>query len=582
MFSHSAKHPTELQQFAHGPIDLNNAGIQHLRDPLAGDGADALQVEDALDLAQGHAEHLGPMNEPQHGKVALPEQPVACLSAFNVRNKLLRFPEPNRLGTDANRVSCFSNGHPTHHQSLSCVHLSLTFPSGQGFTISRAKCRSWDTVCPDAAAASGWRGEMIGMVIRRLAQVGRSYTEVARSPSYFPLWLSQLVSSFGDTLHYIALVLLVYQLTGQGVAVAILVAAEVVPVLVLGPFAGVVIDRFSRKSVLITADLVRAGLVLSLLSPQGVWHAYAVAAGLAAGNTFFNPTVQAVIPVLTTEKQRLAANSVAWSTGRLVQILSSAIAGGLIALIGTDAAFGVNAATFVISALLLVRLDIPAHAGQLSAQARQGLGGFFRDAQDGLRFALHDHFVSRILLVQSLASFAVGATGAMLVVLSERHLGLPPSGFAWLIGAIGVGALLGPLIPNALATDYRDARWLFLPYVIRGVGDVLLAIFTPLPIALLILFVYGLNTSTGMVVFSSTVQGAVPDRVRGRVFTLLDVSWNAMRLLSLALGALVVDWLGVQPLFWTGGILLALAGVLGLVLLGRYDFRQPACPPSAL
>jgi predicted MFS family arabinose efflux permease len=164
----------------------------------------------------------------------------------------------------------------------------------------------------------------------------------------------------------------------------------------------------------------------------------------------------------------------------------------------------------------------------------------------------------------------------MLVILSERHLDLAPSGFAWLIGAIGVGALLGPLIPNVFATDYRDARWLFVPYIVRGVGDVLIAIFTPLPIALVILFVYGLNTSAGMVVFSSTVQGAVPDGVQGRVFTLLDVVWNAMRLLSLVAGAIVVDTIGIQPLFWVGGILLASSGVVGLLLLGTYDFRKPS------
>jgi hypothetical protein len=104
-------------------------------------------------------------------------------------------------------------------------------------------------------------------------------------------------------------------------------------------------------------------------------------------------------------------------------------------------------------------------------------------------------------------------------------------------------------------------------------GDVLLAIFVPLPIALLLLFVYGLNTSTGMVVFNSTVQGAVPDAVRGRVFTLLDVTWSAMRLLSLALGGMIVDALGVEPLFWLGGTLLCASGGLGLLLLGGYDLR---------
>jgi predicted MFS family arabinose efflux permease len=191
------------------------------------------------------------------------------------------------------------------------------------------------------------------------------------------------------------------------------------------------------------------------------------------------------------------------------------------------------------------------------------------DARKGLSFALADRFVSRLLLIQALASFAVGATGAMLVVLSERHLHLPPAGFAWLIAAIGAGALLGPLIPNTWAKDHRDARWLFLPYVIRGFGDVLLAVVTSLPIALLILFIYGLNTSAGMVVYNSTLQGAVPEEVRGRIFTLLDLTWNVMRLLSLAIGGLVVDLLGIQLLFWLGGSILTLAGLLGVVLLGR-------------
>ncbi len=411
----------------------------------------------------------------------------------------------------------------------------------------------------------------MGVVARRLGRVVGAYGRVARSRPYFPLWLGQLLSSFGDTLHYITLVVLVFELTGQGVAVAGLVAAEIVPVLLLGPIAGVVIDRYSRKVVLIWADLARALLVLSLLWTQGLWHVYLVAAGLAAGNTFFTPTVQAIIPALTTEEQRLAANSVAWSTGRLVQIIASAVAGGLIALIGTGPAFAVNAATFVASALLIASLRIPARAGQVDAGATRGLGAYLADARAGLAFALRDPFVSRLLLVQAMASLATGATGALLVVLSERHLGLAPAGFAWLIGAIGAGALLGPLIPNALARDYRDPRWLCVPYVLRGVGDVLLAVFTPLPIAVLLLFSYGLNTSTGVVVFNSTVQGAVPDAVRGRVFTLLDVTWQAMRLLSLALGGLLVDEVGVRPVFWVGGALLVFAGSLGLVLLNHRD-----------
>ena len=402
---------------------------------------------------------------------------------------------------------------------------------------------------------------------------GGSYRAVLREPRYARLWLAGLVSSFGDTLHYIALVVLVLQLSGQGLAVAGLVAIEILPVLLLAPVAGVLIDRSSRAAILIGSDLFRAALALTLVWPQGVWHAYVVAAGLSIGTVFFNPTHSAVIPALTSEEQRLAANSVSWSTGRLVQILAAAVAGGAIALVGTGPAFGINAASFAVSALLIATIRIPPHAGQLAGATRRGLGAFFAEARAGLAYARGDPFVSRLLLVQSLVSFSVGATGAMLIVLAERRLELPPAGFAWLIGAIGLGALVGPLIPNAFARDERNARWLFVPYIIRGVGDVLIAVFTPLPVALLILFVYGLCTSTGMVVFSTTIQRAIPDAFRGRVFTLLDASWSAMRLLSLALGGLVVDHLGIAPLYWIGGTLLALAGALGLRLLGKTDFR---------
>ncbi len=118
--------------------------------------------------------------------------------------------------------------------------------------------------------------------------------------------LGQLISNFGDTLHYVALVVMVFRLTGRGLPVAGLVVAEIVHVLVLGPIAGVVIDRFSRKAVLIAADLVRAALTLSLVWPQRAWQAYVVAAGLAAGGTLFNPAVQAVIPTLATYSEQRA------------------------------------------------------------------------------------------------------------------------------------------------------------------------------------------------------------------------------------------------------------------------------------
>ncbi len=256
-----------------------------------------------------------------------------------------------------------------------------------------------------------------------------------------------------------------------------------------------------------------------------------------------------------------------------MQIFASAVAGGLIGAFGTDAAFALNALTFLFSAAMIARIAVPPHAGEIGEGSTGGIQGYLADARAGLAFARSDPFISRFLPVQALASLAVGATGALLVVLAEEHLRLPPAGFAWLLLAIGVGALLGPFLLGAITQDYRNARLLFVPYLARGVGDVLIAVFTSLPIALAILFVYGLNTSTGMVVSNSLLQTQVPEHIRGRVYTLLDVSWNTMRLISLAAGGLLAEAFGIRAVYYLGGSLLVLAGVVGLWLFRRVRFR---------
>ena len=399
--------------------------------------------------------------------------------------------------------------------------------------------------------------------MNHIRQLLTSYTRLIRNRRYFPLWLAQLTSNLGDTLHYIALVVWVYQRTGSSLVVAGTVFFEVVPVILLAPIAGVVIDRLPRKVVLVGADLIRALLVLALLLTTQLWQIYLIVALLTAAATFFNPAVNATLPTLLDEEDLLAANSVSWSTGRFVQIIGSALAAGVIALIGAEATFVFNAGTFLISALFLLLLPVPPGRRVTT----RGWSGFLDDARDGIRFARHDRFVSRLVLVQALASLSVGATSALLVVLAQQHYRLAPSGFGYFILAIGVGALLGPFLLGLLVHDYRHPRWLFGPYIVRGIGDVLLAVTTAVPVAWLLLIIYGLNTSSGMVVYQTWVQRRVPDAMRGRVFTWLDVVWNVMKVISLGVGGVLADRAGVEMVYYLGGALLVCSGLVGLVAL---------------
>ncbi len=344
--------------------------------------------------------------------------------------------------------------------------------------------------------------------------------------------------------------------------------------LLLAPVAGIIIDRFPRKTILILGDLIRAGLIVLLLLANQMWQIYLVVACTTAVSVFFNPTLQAVIPNVVEGDALLAANAVSWSSAQLVQIIASAIGGGLIAVLGTTPAFSFNAISFLFSAWMLSQLHIPIHILPIDRSNKRGFAAWLDDLRIGLTYARQDRFISRLIVVQASASLSVGATGALLIVLSQQHLRLPPEGFAWLLLAIGAGALLGPILFGSVVQNHRNTRFLFVPYIIRGVGDIFLALLTPLPFALVILFVYGLNTSTGMVVYNTLMQSEVPEAFRGRIYTLMDVVWNLMQLISLILGGLLADRFGVQPVYYISGTMLIGTGLLGLALLRNYTFAN--------
>ena len=393
------------------------------------------------------------------------------------------------------------------------------------------------------------------------------YTRILRSPTYRPLWLGQVVSNLGDTLHYIALVVLLFRLTGSGAVLAALSLAQIVAGLVLGPFAGVLVDRLDRRTLMVTADLVRAALAATLAFTTSAPLAFVLAVGMTAASAPFGPASRALLPLLVEEEDLLAANTVGHSTEQSTQIVASALAGGLLLASGTPAAFLFNAASFVFSALMLLRL--PRRGWLERTEERGSAGGFWQEAWEGLAYAGRDAFVRPLLVIQGLAALATGGTSALLVVLASRHLHLPPAGFSWLLLAIGAGALVGPfLLPRRFGAD---PRLLFWPYVWRGLGDILLALLTPFPVAVVLLFTYGLGTSTGAVIYSTVLQRRVPDHIRGRAFATLDVVWATGEIASIGLAGILVDHAGIMAVYLGGGALLMLAGALGLLLCRTRD-----------
>ncbi|HEX6595644.1 MAG TPA: MFS transporter [Acidimicrobiales bacterium] len=400
------------------------------------------------------------------------------------------------------------------------------------------------------------------------------------SPAFRRLFAAQTISRWGDTFNAVALVIAVFRLTGSGLQVAATVAFEILPVLLLGFVAGVVVDRMPRRRVMIAADLGRAAVALALAFFGGnVAVLYAAAFALSAGTVFFNPAAASLLPSVVGKRELVGANSALWSAAVLSQIALAPLAGALVAFAGAGPAFAVNAGSFLVSAALLRTL--PSGAPTAPATTAAGPRKRLADVAEGLRIVRTSRFLGTLAAVQALAALSAGATSALLVVLADRHLDAGPGRFGLLVGAIGVGAGLGPLVLRRLLADFRRPSLLFGPYLLRGAVDLALAASSNFGLSLALLATYGVGTSTGMVTYNSVLQSTVPDRLRGRIFAFYDVVWQSSRLASLGLGGVLADALGVRAVYVLGGLLLLVAGALGLARLRPPDLRVEAAGETA-
>lgn len=398
------------------------------------------------------------------------------------------------------------------------------------------------------------------------------------APPFRRLWLARTLSRWGDVFGAVALVVLVFRLTGSGLKVGAIAVVEIVPLVLFGFFAGAVVDRLPRVKVMVVSDLGRGLLALSLvILHRQLWAVYAIAFCLAALSAFFTPAAVSLVPaVVEREEDLVGANAALTSSAILSQILLAPVAGAVVAFAGPGPAFALNAASFFLSAAVLARLRVPA-VPRPSAESRS----YLSDVGQGLALIRRSPLLRALAEVQGLAALSAGATSALLVVLAERQLGAGPERFGLLLTAIAVGQGTGPLVLQRLVTDVRRPALLFGPFLVRGVVDVVLATSASFGVAFAALAVYGLATNTGGVTFNTLLQQAIPDRARGRAFAFFDVVWQGGRLASVALGGLLADGLGVAGVYVVAGVLLLGAGALGFALVPRRAMR-PQDPDLAL
>ncbi len=396
-----------------------------------------------------------------------------------------------------------------------------------------------------------------------------AYRRLLRNGPLVRLLGGEFVSSVGDWLYLVALLVVVYQASSDPVLLGIVGAARVLPYVLLSIPAGIVADRFDRRLILLVTDVARGLIMVVMAALQATGGPLPAIVGLAilatCFSTFFGPTIGSYLPSLVADESELGPANSAWSSlDNLAFVIGPAIAGLLIAIGGLTTAFLLNAASFGLIAVVLWRLPSPA-ADTAGAAIEKGATPTLAPpapaptATATATASLPLRPLAGLALIDVVAGFAFGGLGILTVVLATRQLGAGDEGTGYLNAAIGVGGLLGAIGSGLVVIRRRLSLPLVAGAVILAFGLAGLGWSSALAVGFVMLAIASAGSLLVEVVSTTLLQRIVPATARGRAIG----SIQTVGTLAYASGAFALPILADRV-----GIGTVLAGAAGLILIG--------------
>ncbi len=388
--------------------------------------------------------------------------------------------------------------------------------------------------------------------------------------SFRLMWSGQLVSTMGSALTSLAASIYVYRSTGSALSVGLMLMATAAPSLLVGLFAGVFVDRYDRRRIMIAADLIRGVLVflIPFLVPHGVAWLYIIVVLSSAIGQFFDPAYESILPEVATEEELAAANSLIAISGFGSTAIGFAASGFIASAGNLNWAFYLDALSFLFSAVCIYLLRLEAFGANERTSAsivlsnlKMGVGELFN------RPILRSLFTMQVPVV-----LAFGLVNALLLPFALRALHATEFQYGIQEGLTSLGFVACSLLMAAVFDRLREGSWLFISFFGMAIAAIVYSYLHSIPLAILTVMISGFFNAPSSIARRLVVQRNTPREMRGRINSVFFVSRDVAYLLGMAAAGLA-DTIDVRVMYRSGGFILLLAAVLVLVLPGLRQER---------
>jgi MFS transporter, DHA3 family, macrolide efflux protein len=405
------------------------------------------------------------------------------------------------------------------------------------------------------------------------------YTRLFRNRNFMALWIGQIISFIGDYFVMLAVPVAVNRLTGSAMMVGLAYMASAVPALLLGPVAGVFIDRWDRRKVMIASDIIRALLVLLMLSVRSredIWIFYLTGFLVACTSQFFFPARSAALPlVVTNPDDLLAANGLMQIVQTVGFLIGPALAGFAIGLYGESVAFIANSIGYFVSAVAVVFMVVP-HS-PIPKAASGAIKAVFSELRAGLTFLFTNRTTLGVMVMLTVCQLGIGAFIVIWVPFLQRYFNQGAEGVGLVDSVFGAGMVVGGVLLGVLSRRTRKTILAPIAMLIMGITAAPMGYAPTFFIILVLNFLFGIALVPLQSALTTLMQLAVPDEKRGRVSSSLNAMVTTGGLVSMAFAAFFGELIGLRNLLVLVGVVIMLSGLLGFGLL-----KEPEPEPAVL
>lgn len=386
---------------------------------------------------------------------------------------------------------------------------------------------------------------------------------VFRNRNFSLLWTGQLISTMGSALTSIAASIYIFRLTDSALSVGLMLMATAAPSLLVGLFAGVFVDRYDRKTIMITADILRAVLILlvPILAPINIIWLYVIVMLTSAVGQFFDPAHESVLPEVASDEELAAANSMIAISGFGSTAVGFAAAGLIASAANINLAFYLDAVSFILSALCVFLIRIK----PIQAEEDTSVAVVIKNLRAGVNQVVNTPVLRSLFSVQVLVLIAFGLSNALLLPFALRALGATEFEYGLQEGLTSIGFVVGSLLMAKIFDRLREGAWLAISYIGMAVAGIVYSYLNSIVLAIVFITISGFFNAPSSIGRRLVVQRNTPREMRGRVSSVFFVARDMLFLIGMSAAGLA-DIMDVRFLYLISSVLLLLAGVAVLVI----------------